>query len=92
MSSRRSALALAVSRASVMKRVTSVRLSASRVTTRSAFVVRSAMMRRCAASSASTLSVSRSAGLARRIVSLRSVPRAASAAPSSPTMIEKRSR
>ena len=70
----------AVSRASRTKRLTSVRLSAS-APDDALGVGRQLADRRGAArrGCASTLSVSRSAGLARRIVSLRSSPRAASA-------------
>ena len=92
MSPRRSAEACAVSLASVTKRPTSLRLAARSPTTLSALTVRSARILFCEPSVASTLSVSRSAGLARRIAALRLSALPATPAPSEPMMRLRRSR
>ena len=90
--SRRSAEAEAVWRVSVTKRPTSLRLSARSPITASASRVRLPSTWFCSARMASTRSVSRRAGTARRTVSWMSVARPPTPAPSSLRMIPSRSR
>ncbi len=92
MSPRRSAEAWAVSLALLTKRPTSLRLAARSPTTSSALTVRSPRILFCAPSVASTLSVSRRAGLARRMAALRFSALPATPAPSEPMMRLRRSR
>src|SRR3954447_454355 len=87
---RRSADACAVSFALTTKRPTSLRLAARSPTTLSALTVRSARSWFCSPRSLSVRSVSRSAGIARRIAAFSSGPRPATPAPSSETMIRSR--
>ena len=91
-SARRSAEACAVCLVSVTQRPTSLRLSERSPITVSAFVVRLARTSFCSARMASTRSVSRSAGTARRSVVWMSVAWPPTPAPSSSRMIPSRSR
>ncbi len=92
MSARRSAEAAAVSLVSTTQRPTSFLLSARSPIVVSASVISCLSVWFCDASLASTRSVSRSAGLARRTTSLMSSARPATPAPSSSRMIPSRSR